>query len=57
MFACGGRAKTGARHIATDFHGLVPGRSPRLLGPGGTKTGDYHVVYLSTVVRMVPVLR
>lgn len=49
------RAGSGASD--TDFPGCGLGVDQTSLDPGGAADGNYHVVYLSTVIRVTPLLR
>ena len=48
--------ENGGADIDADFQGWCDDADDTF-GPGGRLNGRYHLVYLSTVVRMVPVMR
>lgn len=50
------RADSGA-HPHDDFPGCGVGADQSTLDPGGAAFNNYHVVYLSTVIRVTPLIR
>jgi type IV pilus assembly protein PilV len=49
--------RAGSKASETDLPGCGVGKDQSILDPGGTAFGNYHVVYLSTVIRVTPLVR